>query len=1357
MNVKKVLLGIMAILLFFVFTLTQVTVYAETEDRAFVKGQTVNMGIIPLMEDSTPHIGYAIVGNPPINIWNIVKYNGNTIDSGYKDYDIYCLRSGVGFTDLAGSNQVKSQPYDVFFDMKTQREDIKKQNEILKNLVEENITINGKTVNRYNAVLAILDRLYLPKESTEIEKKELLYEVIKFALTLSEYNAQINLIAEAFTLPEGVTKQDFLMGDLKGHTLADFGLTEKALTNNDISAVQQTALWYFTNSDEASYNQLEKNSWLQYTTDGNTYTNLGNVGGSSPNAETIRYYQADILYHYLINQAMERADEYANSATMLGEPLKIEEGTLTIEELNHDQYKVGPIKITKQNEIPYDEISIIVKSKGTEIQNPTFIDETGNEVRDFVDKNFYVVLPKDKIDSVTVDISTKYNDTSMTLGASSSNSSEQPLVEVHRSKKPITKQLTVNPLPEPFDLALRKYITKINGEELKGNDVRRPKINVDSLKNGTETTATYNHKKNPVMVENGSRITYEITIYNEGKKAGRATKIVDQLPTGLKFEQVISGNFVLGSYDEKTDNTLTLVRKENNTTNLKEYAGEQSPASETIEIECVVTAQPDTTNSKILTNVAWISEEIDSDGTVIIQQKGLDRDSEPGTIPTVNKDNMSDYIGFDNNKKDLTDSEYHYKGKQDDDDFEKLCLLPEPFDLKLIKRITAVNNQNVPERIEDIKVDQLNRVEANGNMAETTADYQLNKTPVAVKKGDIVTYTFRIYNEGTIDGYAQEITEDIPEGLQFLWSEKQGSELQADTTLTTQEKEAIKFNQDYLWGIAKQDENHKVTEIKTEYLGMYRGDTTDSKIAYTENLIKAFGKNDGTKTKEDLDYKEVAVKLKVVAENATGEAIKNEAAITEDCDKNGNPVEDRDSNPKDWKEHPNHEDDEDHDYIILQSFDLALRKFITQVENKPVNTRIPEVKYDKENQQISYEHSKEPVDVANGNTVIYTIRVYNEGQRDGYAAQVLDDIPVGLMYLPDNETNTTYRWKMYRKLKEEESNTQIQGDTIVQDGKTYVETTNREEAEVIVTDYLSKEQGEARIDNSESQENPNLLKAFRPEEELSNVNPDYKDVKVAFKVVEPNTSDKIIVNSAQIAKDTDENGDEVDDDDSIPGEWNEGEDDQDKEYIKLNYFDLALRKWVTQAIVIENGKETVTQTGHQPYDDPEPVVKVELNRKKLNQVTVKFRYSIRVINEGDIEGYAKEITDYVPEGLRFVAADNPGWVDEGNNVISTRLLENRLLKPGEYADVEVLLTWNNHENNMGVKTNTAEISEDDNEFDAPDRDSTPDNRKPKEDDIDDAPVMFSLNTGQVSIYFSLGFVILITIAGGVILIKKFVL
>ena len=157
--------------------------------------------------------------------------------------------------------------------------------------------------------------------------------------------------------------------------------------------------------------------------------------------------------------------------------------------------------------------------------------------------------------------------------------------------------------------------------------------------------------------------------------------------------------------------------------------------------------------------------------------------------------------------------------------------------------------------------------------------------------------------------------------------------------------------------------------------------------------------------------------------------------------------------------------------------------------------------------------------------------------------------------------------------------------------------------------------------------------------------------------------------------------------------------------------------------------------------DPEPVVKVELNRHNLDNIEVKFRYSIRVTNEGEIAGYAKEITDYVPEGLRFVAEDNPGWTDEGNNVISTRLLENTLLQPGESAEVEVLLTWIKGENNKGYD----------------DIDSTPDNREEGEDDIDDAEVLLSISTGQAKIYIGLGLTVLITLGGGIALIKKFVL
>lgn len=76
---------------------------------------------------------------------------------------------------------------------------------------------------------------------------------------------------------------------------------------------------------------------------------------------------------------------------------------------------------------------------------------------------------------------------------------------------------------------------------------------------------------------------------------------------------------------------------------------------------------------------------------------------------------------------------------------------------------------------------------------------------------------------------------------------------------------------------------------------------------------------------------------------------------------------------------------------------------------------------------------------------------------------------------------------------------------------------------------------------------------------------------------------------------------------------------------------------------------------------------------------------------------------------------------------------------------------------MGSMNNIAEISEDYNEYNIPDIDSTPDNKKDGEDDTNSAVAIISISTGQARIYFGIGFIILITVAGGIILIKRFVL
>ena len=400
-------------------------------------------------------------------------------------------------------------------------------------------------------------------------------------------------------------------------------------------------------------------------------------------------------------------------------------------------------------------------------------------------------------------------------------------------------------------------------------------------------------------------------------------------------------------------------------------------------------------------------------------------------------------------------------------------VVPKPFDLSLRKFITNINGTEITNRIPQVDVSKLASGEA------TTATYNHPKTPLKIAIGDVVTYTIRVYNEGDIDGYVEEITDHLPDQLEFIVDDQ--------------------VNIEYGWKIASSTD---LKTIKTEYLSK-ANETTDG-----ANKISAFN---GT----TLAYKDVKIKCRVVATEPMADKITNIADITKFTDGDGNTVTDRDSQennvniPSDlpgYKDDeigkdyvPGQEDDDDFEKVTLVKFDLSLRKFITAVNNTEITSRIPQVDVtpikDGSSTTAKYDHPKDPVLVSNGNIVTYTIRVFNEGEMDGYASEIKDDMPQGLKFLTDNKTNIEYRWKMLDK-----------------DGK---ETENLDEAVSIVTDYLSKEQ--------EKTAGANLLKAFDGEKL------DYRDAKVAFEVTEPNTSDRILINQAQISKDSDKDGNDVTD------------------------------------------------------------------------------------------------------------------------------------------------------------------------------------------------------------------------------------
>ena len=845
-------------------------------------------------------------------------------------------------------------------------------------------------------------------------------------------------------------------------------------------------------------------------------------------------------------------------------------------------------------------------------------------------------------------------------------------------------------LGQYFDLSLRKFITQVNSTELKdetGRYLREPVVDVTPLTSGTSTTAIYNHPKDPVEVAIGDEVIYTIRVYNEGQIDGYVYEITDYLPANLEFinddfnasygwkvgedgrtvtTDITSPDTLYSAsrdtiYENRKDGADKVILEAFNGTNL-DYID--------VKIKCRV--KDTAVAEEKLTNITEITEYKDSN-----KEDVTDRDSTKDNITLPSDDTLPNYKDDEINRGD----EY-IPGQEDDDDFDKVVI--EKFDLALRKFITGVNEQVITDR------------EPVFSIVDGEYVYNHTKEPVEVATGDTVIYTIRVYNEGDIAGYAEEVKDDLPEGLEFL----------PDNTT----------NINYRW--VMYDAEGNVTEnvadaetIRTDYLSKAQEDETGR-----DNLIEAFDPD----TMAEPDYKEVRIAFKVTEPNTSDRILINTAEISEDANEDGEPVDDIDSTPDNDEDG---EDDIDIEKVKVNYFDLALRKFITGVNDEAITNRVPV--FSIEDGKYVYTHTKEPVEVATGDTVIYTLRIYNEGPIAGYAEEVKDDLPEGLEFLPDNEINTEYRWVMY----------DAEGNV----------TENVADAETIRTDYLSKAQ-------ADETGRDNLIQGFDTE---TMTQPDYKDLQIAFKVTEPNTSDRILINTAEVSDDSNENGDPVDDIDSTPDNDEDGEDDIDIEKVKVTYFDLALKKIISKVTMTLDGETTVEETGHSFEDDPEEVVKIELGNHKIEDSVIKFTYQIRITNEGNKAGYAYEVKDYIPEGLEFVAEDNnEHWtLSEDGKTVTTDELADTLLQPGESAVVEITLRWINGQTNLGVKTNWAEISEDSDD----DIDSTPDNNTPGEDDIDDASVVLSIVTGIGEHYLGVITAVLVILAGGIILIKKFVL
>ena len=772
MKNKKVCLVVIVIAII-AFLLSYIISYANT-------GETIYVGLTKL---NTKGVGYSIgdpssdAGSQATNayIWNVTTYDSLSASSASREQrNLYCIKANYG--DTWEKNKDTKLAYNLSYDLQADRQDL--LNKIVGNgndadsVVKKSLTEEGY----YRELLWILDNSYIENQT---DKKEFLDKMgIKYDETSNTYS---------YEAIDGYDYSDIATG------LIDYPESD-LIQDSDIKAIQRAAIWYYTNykqdpSTNDVFNKKSKVDWLKISTDGNNYPELSQISA-------LRDKQAMILYNYLIDAAANNASQYTAendytinkgttinttgltqnsngkyrlSTTRVGSnyvvgPIKIEgstSGTVAIEVTNQSNSKITGYKFTD--------------SKGTELSQ--------QDIQSLIGKGeFYISVPRNGIEKVNIKINVTQETTKKTLwlkGTEDSDSikleAEQPIVEVTRKQETIPTEFEAQ--PEEFDLALRKYITKVNGQNVA--NTRVPSIDVSTLKTGT--TATYKHRKDPVTVKDNDEVTYNISIYNEGNKAGYATKVVDQLPTGLinspnntatvvsKDKSGNTKNTYKLAYNTVTNQiTLTIVNTTENIAKTLNAYTEGNLDYETIEIKCKVAQEPDTKNQIVLTNVAWIDEEYNADDkTTITNQKGADRDSEPNTSPNVNKDNMSNYKGNSNNKDDLTDSKYHYEGQQDDDDFEKLVIMPEEkiFDLALFKHIAAISKDQTIENGEYV-TDNKNidgtylraPVVTNINKETGKITYkQDDKEALVVEPGDYVLYTIRVYNEGEVNGYASKI------------------------------------------------------------------------------------------------------------------------------------------------------------------------------------------------------------------------------------------------------------------------------------------------------------------------------------------------------------------------------------------------------------------------------------------------------------------------------------------------------------------------------------------------------------------------------------------------------------------------
>ena len=468
----------------------------------------------------------------------------------------YCIRGGKGFgqVNAQGTFEGSILDYSPFVldtwtegtdgidNMNLHADDVNtKYEDLYSTDLKEEITDDSLSVTftRYDAIMWILDNAYVAVDNDK-------YTAAEYRETL------INQVAENPIYLDGRDIDYWYMPISYETLLESIEIDETGLSEEEIKAkkdqiideyieiAQQLALWYFSNYDETGDSVVQGLKPTSYDSstdiykeddleqilylDGENDTKL--VDEISDNEA----YFISNLFDYFVYGGIKNANTREVRNYVFADDVQ---PAVT---LKNTTYEIGPIKITGEGDSLPEYAELTLKYDGSEVEFGVKGDNT-NEIP--VGTDFYLTVNSSEVGGNNADFSkfeiglTYYKTKATFLLADSEPENQQAVVRLIKEK--VEDKLTI----EVFDLALRKYITKL---ETSGRIVKEipnsrdlNNINLAPLVDNTDTTAEYKHRKDPVIVENGDIVTYSFKIYNEGTIDGYVYSIVDYLPEGLSL------------------------------------------------------------------------------------------------------------------------------------------------------------------------------------------------------------------------------------------------------------------------------------------------------------------------------------------------------------------------------------------------------------------------------------------------------------------------------------------------------------------------------------------------------------------------------------------------------------------------------------------------------------------------------------------------------------------------------------------------------------------------------------------------------------------------------------------------------